>query len=212
MKNDINKQISDIKRLILINEQCGGDLPQCEKDLEDNNYQVFNPNEQKAGCSGKQYVNDIYQIMKDNGVNDTQIVGPKTSRINKKNCFVMYMNPKMVKQHGRMYSVYNWTFYSNGQASFIETFDPSTDKYTTSEGENVFQYQYDGRITSVDNSAGTIKLEGFNFSGSFYDGNTMNLHPEEVYEINDGGDMVPVDELFDETITIKFSSGKVNFS
>ena len=45
MKNDIKKEISNIQRLIKLNESTNSE---CEDQLEDDGYLVYNPNEQKT--------------------------------------------------------------------------------------------------------------------------------------------------------------------
>ena len=60
MKNNLNEQISNIKRLMLLNEQCGSDLDQCEDDLQDKGYLVYNPTEIAASGTDRDWETLIF--------------------------------------------------------------------------------------------------------------------------------------------------------
>jgi len=177
MKNDINKQISDIKRLILLNEQCGGDLPQCEEDLEDNNYLVYNPAERRAkgaDCEDIQIIKDIKQIMVDGG-----IAAPRSDKSPNGNCYVEAKSKSGYGPSEGYNKFWNKTYlfvFANKLLSIVFTVDPSVPRTNVNNNKKYFQYMYTGNIknSTTISTDKFIEFENFKYSGSFYEYDTNN--------------------------------------
>ena len=109
MRN-LNEQVKRIKSLMLIKEQCGGDLIKCAEDLKDNDYVVYSPLEIAASCDN----NEIIKLVKDslNSVSSQlSISADKKTSID--DCYVLAKGN--TRTTGTSHRTYHLTFYADEQ-------------------------------------------------------------------------------------------------
>lgn len=106
MKN-LKEQISRIKNLMLLSEQCGTDLNQCETDLENNGYKVFSPTESKNVCDDNENIQCLESVF--SSISNKLSVSSAGNSV--KDCFVLMKGTR--KTSGL--PTFHITFYSDGQ-------------------------------------------------------------------------------------------------
>ncbi len=108
MKN-LNEQINRIKSLMLIKEQCGGDYPQCEEDLEDEGYKVFSPAELSSSCENNEVIKNVKTVLDDNRLSGKYTIS--SAGESTLDCYVLVKGTN--KESGRVR--FHFTFYADGQ-------------------------------------------------------------------------------------------------
>ena len=105
MKN-LSEEVNRIKKIISINEQCGTDKDQCERDLEDLEYKVFSPQDLKSTCEDNPTIKCVADAL--STVSDMSIssVGSST-----KDCYVLVKSNKTVTGLPK----FMITFYADNQ-------------------------------------------------------------------------------------------------
>ena len=117
MRN-LNEQISRIKTLMLIKEQCGGDLSQCEEDLEAANYKVFSPIEQSSQCESNDVIKCVKDWLTDNSITNYTINSVGDS-IN--DCYVLVKGNNKIDGNTR----FHFSFYADNQVVLSMKLDNS---------------------------------------------------------------------------------------
>jgi len=108
MKN-LNEQIDRIKTLMLISEQCGGDLSQCEDDLQNSGYKVFNPTEIETNCESNEVIKCVKDASNTMGVAGRMNIGSIGESVS--DCYVL------LKSAFRISGVplFHFSFYADEQ-------------------------------------------------------------------------------------------------
>lgn len=106
MRN-LTEQLDRIKSLMLIKEQCGSDLTQCERDLEDEGYKVFNPKETERSCDNNNNIKCVKNVL--NTLSGNMSVGSAGRTV--EDCFVLIKGNHKTSGAPTFYL----TFYADGQ-------------------------------------------------------------------------------------------------
>lgn len=171
MKN-LNEEIYRIKNLMLISEQCGGDLNQCETDLENKGYTVYNPNEKKDVCDENPIIKCVFNILNSNGITDLIINSTQSSS---KDCYVL---SKSVKKEGGL-PKYHFTFYADNQVYL-------SIKLNAKNNNNKLVYR--GKF-ECNESSNTITINRFKYQG-VWSGSSIIPKDEKVKDTN--GDSIEI--------------------
>ncbi|MHA2431426.1 MAG: hypothetical protein ACXACC_10420 [Promethearchaeota archaeon] len=152
MKN-LNEQISRIKSLMLIKEQCGSDLDKCEDDLENAGYVVYNKNEQYSSCENKTNLTNANSILEGSGISANNRDLAKNAKTQE--CRLLCKSEKEENNEPK----FHITFYSDNQ--FVIT------ALLNSENENK-KLLYDGKYKATSSSLtfSSLKYKGIYKSGS----------------------------------------------
>jgi hypothetical protein len=189
MKN-LNEEVNRIKKIMSIDEQCGGDWDKCEDDLERQGYKVSSPNELKVSCENNTIIKCVNDILSSNNISDIIISSAGDST---KDCYVLVKSTK--KQNGL--PKFMITFYSDNQV-VIEII-------LNSENDNdkiVYRGKYECGGTNLKILGNKFKYIGVKKSGSV----TIN---NSFVKANDGT-FVIVDSS--ESGNMKIPSGKLKYS
>ena len=119
MKN-LKEQISRIKNLMLLSEQCGTDLNQCETDLENNGYKVFSPTESKNVCDD----NENIQCLESSFSSLSGKLSVSSAGNSIKDCFVLLKSNYQTMG----LPTFHFTFYSDGQIVLSFLLNENNDK------------------------------------------------------------------------------------
>jgi hypothetical protein len=140
MKNSLITEIQHIKKLMGINESSN---EECEDQLEKDGYIVYNPTEQKnikIGCEEKEKIKCIKKWLGDNGISSSNYSIGK----HKSYCYLIVESTDSINQDGENLKKKIWTFWDNGDVTYIRTFDVlQTD--TTNTNLKYSQVQYKGK-------------------------------------------------------------------
>lgn len=109
MRN-LNEQVKRIKSLMLIKEQCGGDLIQCADDLKDEGYIVYSDLEIAASCDN----NEVIKSVKDSLSSvSSQLITGADQKTSIDDCYVLAKGKG--RTTGTSHRTYNLTFYADEQ-------------------------------------------------------------------------------------------------
>jgi hypothetical protein len=168
MRN-LNEQVKRIKSLMLIKEQCGGDLTKCAEDLKDKDYIVYSPLEIAASCDNNEVIKSVNDSL--NSVSGQLITGAdKKSSVD--DCYVLAKGKS--SPTGTSHRTWNITFYADEQVLISLKLGAKNDfKKLIFRGE----FQSDG--TTLDIMGGTkFKFigvrDGSGGPTSFENGNILN--------------------------------------
>ncbi len=148
MRN-LTEQVNRIKSLMLIKEQCGGDLSKCEEDLEGQGYKVFNPTETASSCDNNENIKCVKEGL--SSVASNLSVSSAGNSID--DCFVLAKS----KHKTSGVPTFHFTFYSDGQV--ILTFLLNT----INDNKKLFyrsKYECDGTNINIKGGSGTFKYLG----------------------------------------------------
>jgi hypothetical protein len=204
MKNDIKKEISNIQRLIKLNESTNSE---CEDQLEDDGYLVYNPNEQKTlgvDCEEKPNIKRIRQMMEDGGISNA-----KVRKAAGGNCYIEFKHNEGFNYPKESGGTVFWNklylyFWENGEVSLIQAVDP-TESRENVEGDKYFQFMYVGTYTI---ESGEIQIKNFEYDASFFEFNT-NKPIKKIWKLQNMGKNV--DEIYPKSMKVTFSGGKPQF-
>ena len=179
MKNNLLTEIKHIKHLMGLNET---DNQECEKQLEKVGYIVYNKTEQLTqveGCQNKESIKCVKDWLEDNGISNDKI----TINKHKGYCYIR-VQPSDVITHTvdgveSKIKKKTFTFWENGDVSYIRTFDVVQ---TYDEGGNdemkISQSQFKGKY---DCSGSDLKVENMIYIGSYKFNNFSTLlGPDKV--------------------------------
>jgi len=156
MRN-LNEQISRMKSLMLIKEQCVGtnsvQLEKCEQDLENNGYIVHNSFEQYNMCENKVNLKNVNIVLESNTVNTNNL------NFGKEEDGDCYLLAKSVKEESNE-PKYHITFYDDNQVVI-------TTRLNSDNGNK--KLLYDGKYKATSSSVGfsSLKYKGVLEGGSF---------------------------------------------
>ena len=109
MRN-LNEQVKRIKSLMLIKEQCGGDLNKCAEDLKDKDYIVYSPLEIAASCDNNEVIKSVNDSL--NSVSGQLITGAD-QKTSVDDCYVLAKGSS--RTTGTSHRTWNITFYADEQ-------------------------------------------------------------------------------------------------
>jgi hypothetical protein len=192
MKN-LNEEIKKIKHLMLFNEQCAGtdpeQLEQCEGDLEDNGYTVYNPSEKRSVCDENKTIKCVSEILKDKGIE----YSVSSTQSSTKDCFVL---GKSKKKEGGLVK-YHFTFYSDDQVVFTALMNNNNDS-------DLLLYR--GKF-ECDESSKKLTINNLIYKGIWVNSSTKPEFDKKVKNIN--GDPINIDTSNASTLNI--NSGDLKY-
>jgi len=156
MRN-LNEQISRMKSLMLIKEQCVGtnstQLEKCEQDLENNGYIVYNSFEQYNLCENKENLKNVNIVLETNGINTNN------RNFGKEEDGDCYLLAKSVKEESNE-PKFHITFYDDNQVVITTRLNSFNDNK---------KLLYDGKYKATSSSIGfsSLKYKGVLEGGSF---------------------------------------------
>tara|TARA_R110002126_G_scaffold288978_1_gene443320 strand:+ start:131 stop:796 length:666 start_codon:yes stop_codon:yes gene_type:complete len=152
MKN-LSEEVNRIKKIISINEQCGADKDQCERDLEGLEYKVFSPQDLKSTCEDNptiKCVSDALSTVSDMSISS---VGSST-----KDCYVLVKsNNKTVSGLPR----FMITFYADNQVVISVLLGEKNN-----DNKLLYRSKYECDGTNLNIKGGLFKYIGIRKSGS----------------------------------------------
>jgi len=143
MRN-LNEQISRMKSLMLIKEQCAGtsnaELEACEDDLEVAGYKVFSPEEYEASCDQIENIKNLSDIFSKKKNSSNEVLGSNfiisSEGSTEEDCYVLIKSERMQGSLPK----FTITFYNDNQIYINLLMGPKNDnkkltwrgKYSTS--------------------------------------------------------------------------------
>lgn len=119
MKNNLITEIQHIKKLMGINESSNDE---CEDQLEKAGYIVYSKSELRnidLGCEEKEKIKCVKKWMDDNGISSSRYrIGKYKSY-----CYIVVESVDSINQDGQNLKKKTWTFWDNGDVTYIRTFD-----------------------------------------------------------------------------------------
>jgi len=187
MKNNILKEVKHIKHLMGLNENSNDD---CEKQLEDDGYVVYNRTElQKRDddCGDATGIKCVIKWLVDNGFDKSTYRTSKHGGI----CYLSVRSDDTIDHDGVNIKKRTWTFWENGDVTYIRTFD----------------------VVQIDVDTPTIKYSQVQFKGKYECDNTelkyTNLKYQGVYKLGNTSSMVKITGDFDVKKPNGYSDGRV---
>jgi hypothetical protein len=185
MKNNLLTEIKHIKHLMGLNE---ANNQECEKQLEDAGYVVYNKTELKtmdADCENNKNIKCVKKWMDDNGIDSSRYRISKHMGI----CYlVVQSEDKITHTVGTKSKEINkrtYAFWDNGDITYVRTFD---EIQTDTEDDNIkySQVQFKGKY-ECDGS--DIKWKGLNYQGvyNFNNFNRINKKLKGSFMTKKGG-------------------------
>lgn len=156
MRN-LNEQISRMKSLMLIKEQCVGtnsvQLEKCEQDLENNGYIVHNSFEQYNMCENKVNLKNVNIVLESNTINTNNL------NFGKEEDGDCYLLAKSVKEQNNE-PKFHITFYDDNQVVITARLDRDNNDFK--------KLLYDGKYKAQGSSIGfsSLKYKGVLEGGS----------------------------------------------
>ena len=165
---NILSEVTHIKHLMGLREYSHDD---CEDQLENAGYIVYNPTEQRtsdAGCQNNEKMKCVKNVL----INE---LGVDASEINIKkhsngNCYLMHKSATKNTLDGETYDKVVWVFWSNGRLATITSF--SIIQNDVNHSKSYVQFQYDGKYEC---SGSTLKWKDLIYSGMYDKNNRSNL-------------------------------------
>ena len=193
MKN-LSEQLNRIKTLMLIKEQCGGDLEQCEEDLESSGYKVFSPTESENICDSNDNIKCVKQALSD--VSGRISIASAGNTV--EDCFVL------VKSNHTTSGIptFHLTFYSDNQLILTFLLNPEN-----GSKKLMYRSKYECNGTDIKIKGGTST---FKYIGVFKGGSSDWENPP--FKKKDGsGSLVDVTISSSESSSMNIPSGILKF-
>lgn len=192
MKN-LTEQLNRIKSLMLIKEQCGGDLNKCEEDLENQGYKVFSPSETTTSCDN----NDNIKCIKNSLSTISTNLSVSSAGNTIDDCFVL--GKSNYKTSGL--PTFHLTFYSDGQV--ILTFLLNNEN----DNKKLFyrsKYECEGTNVNIKGGSSTFKYLGV------VKGTSIKWE-NNVFQKNSGGSSVDVEINSSESASMAIPEGPLKY-
>ena len=192
MRN-LTEQVNRIKSLMLIKEQCGGDLNKCEEDLEGQGYKVFNPTETASSCDNNENIKCVKNSL--SSISSSLSVSSAGNSID--DCFVLANSNH--KTSG--VPTFHFTFYSDGQV--ILTFLLNT----INDNKKLFyrsKYECAGTNINIKGGSGTFKYLGV-VKG------TSVKWVNSIFQKDSGGSSVDVEINSSESASMSIPKGGLKY-
>tara|TARA_R110002020_G_scaffold209049_1_gene414910 strand:+ start:5387 stop:5995 length:609 start_codon:yes stop_codon:yes gene_type:complete len=200
MKNNLLTEIKHIKHLMGLNETSNED---CESQLENSDYVVFNPDEQKGrieACEGKKQLKCVKKWMDDAGVDGNKISFDHHKGV----CYLKYESDDKIKLGTQETPDIQWLFWQNGHLSHINTFSPVQIPNASKPDEKWGQYQYKGEFECGSNE---LKSKNMKYLGVYKVDKYGDLNKGVDFMVKkaDGSDFKMVNDLVAHTETFSGS-------
>ena len=117
MKNNLLKEIKNIKKLMGLNEDSSNE--ECAAQLEDANYTVISPLDKKfsaEACIKKENIKCVVDWLNNEGI-------PNTYNNSNGLCYVQVVSKKTVKPGVQRVPKWFWLFWENYDVTHINTYD-----------------------------------------------------------------------------------------
>jgi hypothetical protein len=172
-QKNLLKEIKKIKGLINILESSDLD---CEKQLEDSGYVVYNKKEQEyfgAECIDKEKIKCVYDVF--------QKIPNWKDRVNVRTtgsaCFIEMKTKKTYAHDSGNWNKYYFNFWENGDFNIIGTFE--NDIFLKNSKENILQYMFQGVYEcDVDNQK--IMIKDFTYRGYMLESNIQKIIKKNI--------------------------------
>ena len=175
--NNILSEVTHIKHLMGLREYSHAD---CEEQLEDAGYLVFNRSELRSrnvGCEVHPNLKCVKDWLISKGIDETEIIIKKHTN---NNCYLMH-TIGTVDLDGTDYPKQNWVFWQSGKLALINSFDEL--KEDTVKSKFYAQYQYDGKYVC---SGGDLTWKDLEYTGVYDSNNKKRLitsFPKKDWEV-----------------------------
>ncbi len=172
-QKNLLKEIKKIKGLINILESSDLD---CEKQLEDSGYVVYNKKEQEyfgTECIDKEKIKCVYDVF--------QKIPNWKDRVNVRTtgsaCFIEMKTKKTYAHDSGNWNKYYFNFWENGDFNIIGTFE--NDIFLKNSNENILQYMFQGVYEcDVDNQK--IMIKDFTYRGYMLESNIQKIIKKNI--------------------------------
>lgn len=168
MKNNLLTEIKHIKSLMGINEDTNDE---CEDQLENDGYVVYNPKEQKgsvSACGGKKKIKCVKKWMDDNGVSEDDMEIGSFKNV----CYLITRSSDKITIEGEELVDQTWIFWENGDLSHINTFSEKQIPDPTKPNEIFGQFRFQGKFVCDETD---LKWENMKYSGVYNVSDYTNL-------------------------------------
>ena len=167
MKNNLLTEIERIKDIMFLNE---GSNQECEKQLEDDGYIVYNHTEQNINdsmCINNPKIKCVKEWLDTNEIDSKNYHSGNHRGV----CYIFAKSSTTIKHDTEEMSKKTYAFWDNGDVTMIRTFDLiQTD--TIAEDVKYSQAQYKGKYEC---EGSKIIISGFRYQGMYHYGNTTDL-------------------------------------
>ena len=174
MKNNLLTEITHIKKLMGLTESSN---EECEQQLEKAGYKVYSKIEQKqlnSDCEDNQKIKCVKDWLDSNGISSSNYTIANYKGL----CFIRVQSDDSITQDGKAIKKKTHTFWSNGDTTYIRTFD----------------------VLQIDNDDSDLKYSQFQFKGKYEcngsDFNYNNMFYQGVYKFKDTSNLIELDGNF----------------
>ncbi len=174
MKNNLLTEITHIKKLMGLTESSN---EECEQQLEKAGYRVYSNYEQKQldlDCESNEKIKCVKEWLDNNGISTSNYSIGKYRGF----CYIMVQSNDSITQDGKAIKKKTHTFWSNGDTTYIRTFD----------------------VLQIDNDDSDLKYSQFQFKGKYEcngsDFNYNNMFYQGVYKFKDTSNLIELDGNF----------------
>ncbi len=174
MKNNLLTEITHIKKLMGLTESSN---EECEQQLEKAGYRVYSNIEQKQlnnDCENNQKIKCVKDWLDSNGISSSRYVVSNYKGL----CFIRVQSDDSITHDGKNIKKKTWTFWSNGDVTYIRTFD----------------------IIQIDTEDTNMKYSQFQYKGKYICDSTSfkweNFYYQGVYELNNSNNLIPLNGNF----------------
>ncbi len=192
MRN-LTEQVNRIKSLMLIKEQCGGDLNKCEEDLEEKGYKVFSPSETASSCDNNENIKCVKEAL--SAVASNLSVSSAGNTI--EDCFVLAKGKHKTDGLPTFY----FTFYSDNQLILTMLLNEENKNRNL-----LFRSKYECDGSNIIIKGGTSM---FKYLGTVK-GQTTKWENGTLQK-NSGGDLVDVEINSSEAASMKIPEGPLKY-
>ena len=171
MKNNLLTEITHIKKLMGLTESSN---EECEQQLEKAGYRVYSNYEQKQldlDCESNEKIKCVKEWLDNNGISTSNYSIGKYRGF----CYIMVQSDTSIDQDGKKIKKKTWTFWSNGDVTYIRTFDVLQED-TDNSNIKYSQSQYKGKYE--------CNGSDFKWNNMFYQG---------VYKFKDTSNLIELD-------------------
>ena len=171
MKNNLLTEIKNIKNLMGLNEDSN---QECEKQLEDAGYTVYNRTELKTmdiNCGENESIKCVKEWLDGNGISSSDYRTAKYRGL----CYIVVRSPDTVTHtvgsDNKTIKKKTWSFWDNGDITYIRSFDV-VQSGATDTTIRYSQVQFKGKYEC---NGTELKYENLKYQGVYKFGDTSKL-------------------------------------